>query len=1092
MQRHRVSFSPMILMAAFWAGCVLPSACDAQETAQDILAATGVKGGLVVHIGSPDAASLERSVGLYASEAYRVLRLDREDGAVETARRHIRVAGIYGKVSADRLADDRLPLADNVVALVVAEHEGDVAAAEVRRVLSPGGVAYVRRDGGWRKRVKPRPDDIDEWTHLLYDPGNNAVSRDRVAGPPHRLQWIGGPLHARSHEHLGTVSVVVSSGGRIFSIVDEGQTASVALPAQWFLVAQDAFSGVMLWKRQIDSWENHLHWFRAGPPELGRRLVAMGERLYVTLGYGEPVSELDAATGVVLQAYPQTAGAYEILCDGERLYVAAGDRAVEAGEPAASGEGRMVPPARDRRLLVVDAATGKTVWKKHDADTRQMLPTALAVAGDRVVFQNPEEMVCLDRKTGAPLWRAPRPLEAGRPNASAPTLVLYDDVVLSADLHATPGEEDVLDRDDAGNPVREGSHGQLIVFSAETGERLWRAPAFTGFNAPVDVFVANRMVWTGRIRSVLDPGFTVARDPATGEARLTRPADDWEEVQMPHHRCYRNRATERYLLLGRAGVEFLDTTTGELTWNHWIRGTCQFGIVPANGLVYVPPHACACYVDAMLNGFIALAPKADTERAQAEAVPAKRTRLEKGPAYGRCGEEKEAVEQVGDWPMYRHDGRRSGVASEAVPADCRQSWGVKLNGRLSSPVAAAGRVFVAAVDEHTVHAYDAATGKALWCRTVGGRVDSPPSVYKGAVFFGSADGYVYCLRASDGALAWRFRGAPWDRRIVCRDQLESVWPVHGSVLVTPARPGEAGRATVHFAAGRSSYLDGGIRLYRLDAETGDLLAENCINDRDPQTGRQKDKIVKDGFDIPGLLSDVLSRDDTQLYLRHRVFDPDTLAEQPAAPHLFSPAGFLDGAWWHRTYWIIADRMRSGFRDWTDVGNRVPSGRILAVDRDAVYGYGRLYYDMPTAGHVGFGRIGYHLYAADRATTDVSEPPQVKPGERPVLARLNFRWRRETPMLVRAMALAGPTLFVAGPPDLLQENSREGAAALAGRKGGALRAVSAKDGAVLGELPLTSPPVFDGLIAAGGRLYMTCMDGALRCYEPPAADPEAAP
>lgn len=42
---------------------------------------------------------------------------------------------------------------------------------------------------------------------------------------------------------------------------------------------------------------------------------------------------------------------------------------------------------------------------------------------------------------------------------------------------------------------------------------------------------------------------------------------------------------------------------------------------------------------------------------------------------------------------------------------------------------------------------------------------------------------MYCLRAEDGALAWRFRAAPDDLRIVARGQVESAWPVPGNVLV---------------------------------------------------------------------------------------------------------------------------------------------------------------------------------------------------------------------------------------------------------------------------------------------------------------------
>ena len=52
---------------------------------------------------------------------------------------------------------------------------------------------------------------------------------------------------------------------------------------------------------------------------------------------------------------------------------------------------------------------------------------------------------------------------------------------------------------------------------------------------------------------------------------------------------------------------------------------------------------------------------------------------------------------------------------------------------------------------------------------------------------------MHALRANDGALAWRFVAAPDERLIVSRGQLESVWPVHGSVLVVDD--------TVYFAAG---------------------------------------------------------------------------------------------------------------------------------------------------------------------------------------------------------------------------------------------------------------------------------------------------
>jgi len=33
--------------------------------------------------------------------------------------------------------------------------------------------------------TKPRPKEMDEWTHFDYDAGGNAVSHDRLVGPPY-------------------------------------------------------------------------------------------------------------------------------------------------------------------------------------------------------------------------------------------------------------------------------------------------------------------------------------------------------------------------------------------------------------------------------------------------------------------------------------------------------------------------------------------------------------------------------------------------------------------------------------------------------------------------------------------------------------------------------------------------------------------------------------------------------------------------------------------------------------------------------------------------------------------------------------------
>jgi len=222
---------------------------------------------------------------------------------VRKAREHISQLGLYGAVTVDRWTGAELPYIDNLVNLLVVGDDIDVPREEIMRVLAPEGVVAVQKDGHWTTSTKGRPEGTDEWSHYLHGPDNNAVSGDKVVSYPYHMQWVGLPKWTRNHNYLNSYSAVVSSAGRIFSIVDEAPTHSVYYPPKWSLVARDAHNGIVLWKKPIGPWEGHLRRFRSGPTELPRRLVADGERVYVTLGYDKPVSALDAASGEVVRAY---------------------------------------------------------------------------------------------------------------------------------------------------------------------------------------------------------------------------------------------------------------------------------------------------------------------------------------------------------------------------------------------------------------------------------------------------------------------------------------------------------------------------------------------------------------------------------------------------------------------------------------------------------------------------------------------------------------------------------------------------------------------------------------------------------------------
>jgi len=176
-----------VLLTLVLSGCV--GVLDAAETgpgpaeqplAREILDATGVRGGLVVHLGCGEG---RRTAALHASDAFLVHGLARDAATVEKARATIREKGLYGPVSVEVFDGRRLPYVDNLVNLVVAEDLGNVPMDEVRRVLAPGGV-LLREPSNSSPRVirSSWSSDIDQWTHTMYDSTGNAVAHDRGAG----------------------------------------------------------------------------------------------------------------------------------------------------------------------------------------------------------------------------------------------------------------------------------------------------------------------------------------------------------------------------------------------------------------------------------------------------------------------------------------------------------------------------------------------------------------------------------------------------------------------------------------------------------------------------------------------------------------------------------------------------------------------------------------------------------------------------------------------------------------------------------------------------------------------------------------------
>ena len=118
---------------------------------------TGVKGGIVVHLGCGDG---KLTTALRQNDLYLVQGLESDQALIQSARKYVSDQGLYGPVSIEFFNGSKLPYADNLINLFVAE--------------------------------------------------------DTVTGAPRRLQWAANPLWLRSHETPSGFQALVTAGGRVF------------------------------------------------------------------------------------------------------------------------------------------------------------------------------------------------------------------------------------------------------------------------------------------------------------------------------------------------------------------------------------------------------------------------------------------------------------------------------------------------------------------------------------------------------------------------------------------------------------------------------------------------------------------------------------------------------------------------------------------------------------------------------------------------------------------------------------------------------------------------------------------------------------
>lgn len=1002
-------------------------------------------GGIVVAIDFDDGESIAE---LATDGPFVIHALLRDEARVAAARQAIRQAGVYGKVSCDLYNGRDLPYVDGLVNLVLCKASSEVPEAELMRVLVPGGRLVVEGANGWKKRAKPVPDGLDEWNQFLHGADNNGVSLDDV-GPPQRLRWHDTPEYGRSKALSPSLTNMVSADGVLLTVEDRATTEDINAPVDYQLVARDAFNGMELWKRPMKQWSK---WqtgsIKSIPTQQQRCLAAVGKMVYVCSGFGEPVKALAIRTGAVKQVFEHTKGATEFVIDGETLCVVKGTPYKIPGATEADGRAE---------LCAVHLKDGVVLWSRGIADEKtadEYTGGTFAVKGSRVVYHSTSGLTCLDSSSGEVLWTEPVPIKALPPATKEAGRALRrgkkpsNSALFSANIHPTL----VLTDDSVFCAIDDTMTAKSLV----DGQTLWTAPAGKNYMKSTEIFVAGGLVWSRDLKG---------HDPKTGKVVQTLAQE--MTGPMSHDRCYRNRITHRYYLNSASGgSDFVKFDGTAETPNPWARSTCGLAVMPANGMLYNGPYVCQCAIGTMatgVNGFYNGSGNTD-RRFTVEIEP----RLVKGPAFGK-GESTAAT--ADDWPTYRYSSTRSGVVPGRTPEQLAVQWKVDVGSHPTAPVVAGDSVYVADRDGYTLYSLNREDGETRWTFIADGRIDSPPTFYNGMILVGSRGGSVYCLRASDGQLAWKFNGMP-DRRLICdTGRLESAWPVHGSIMMFDG--------TAYFATGRSTFLDGGIAVFGLDPITG-VMKHSRIMQGPYQDDTRSFPVQASGqFQLEGCKGDILSCAGDELFMRNQAFNPDLepiVTKKVKRLHLLASPGFLNESPQHRTYWTVDRDLRYGGA--MGKFSSGPAGDTIAFD-------GKLFYEIrgyaPGRNLPGRGRgldqlELYSVYSGSYGGMGEDEDKSAIPA----MGTWTKRWNTPTPFAGHAIVAADNAVLAAGVPLLKGYSVEDTNASYAGEKGGIAWLLDAKDGHQLQELHFDAAPVWDGIAIAHDSFFVSLKDGAVVC------------
>lgn len=1002
---------------------VLPKALTGDALiAKQILDALNINGGLCLHLdcGRMEAPGLTASLAELSSLLVHGLAFD--DNSLNRARNAIDLQGVAGRAMAERWTEKTLPYLSELAKIIVIEDMGaiktqGITPEEILRVLAPNGKLCVKEGGKWVVTIKPRPKELDEWTHNHHGADGNLVSNDKAITFPLNLRWLDGlPNHRGGFGDCAGCRAMIIAGGRCYtvSVDDIGNLMSNKNDA--YLMARDAFNGLPLWKINCnDTYDTTaLDWRNVWP------LVASDKKVYTPRSIPTTVKNpttkkdettftyelliIDGATGKVEVGISTKFQVKRLLLVDGCLIAASWEKTGRSKHTDGFENDAIRAvwwPSDGGAIDAYDAENGKVRWS--------IPQNALTMAASDGVFYylttkgNPptsREVVAIEISTGKEKWRVPHTSFGEDPdtclNFAGPNCV-----VLSKSKGVGKREVNVL--------------------SAVDGKVIYNIP-----NATARAIVGNEL-WCNNGRYEIKTGKKLI-GPGLGS---TYAGTNIVGGCIPPIVIGKNLVTSSR---GGGFTQFLENPEKpplKLTFAG-ARGACISGMVPANGMLYTAQNNCAC-MGVQVGGILAIAPSEESPKKEDFL---KQPVIEKGPAFGKL----ESTATVEEWPTYRQNNERRGSVNTNLPEALKVLWKIpcaKLgdgpfidawNARIGSaqpltaPIIAAETLFIAGVNSGQVMALSPLTGALIWKVTLGSRIDSPPTYYKGLLFVGCHDGWVYVLKAKDGALFYRLRLAPRERRLVAYGSVESIWPVAGSVMIH--------EEIAYASAGRTTKTDGGILMIAFKPESGEMIwTKNYGTEKSFQ-------------------NNIFSVQDGELVWQNMRFDLKTGNDLAPTQLYYGNSGILDGSWSagfskHSGRGLVLGKACSSMMTWND--------KILVFPASAI--------NRSSA-----------IQAKPAGPSAIKHPDGFKKDELiwSTILEPYIEWAR-----VNAMVLTGNTVLFAGSVHNGWNNNRY--------DGSFIWIKSATDGKTKQkEIKLDSPAIFDGFAVANGRAYLALQDGTLMC------------